>query len=371
MEQKKFVLCSAAALFALAVGCSKSAETPLAPSAALEGTAGAAADGSTLKVTAPTPVSPVNNAQPDGGVVLVASKSQGKFTDVNPFYEFEIKNAGGAVVYSKVTPGVGSGPNNVEHTVEGGLEFDAPHTWRVRAVALGATGPWSAAASFRTPSGGYVRDSELFDPLTNGRTVGITSGPVNFIPGKGVELIAHNSFVRYQLPVTLEAGEFSMMVTGIDEGSPGDKSKVMSMQEGGGDITTNRFRFTAEKRGRSYSQPGSVTFRVISGNPDHASGKVNDGSRKVVPMNDESWYFWKITWGGNRAALEVRADSPSGRVLYASAVGMGGSAYRPNPHVLFLGQPIGRAGELDATIPGMIIKNAWASARPRPTFPGE
>ena len=84
------------------------------------------------------PVSPINNAQPDGSIVLVASKAQGKFTSVSPSYEFEVKNSGGAVVYSRVTGGVGSGPNNVEHTVEGGLEFDTPHTWRVRAGAGGA-----------------------------------------------------------------------------------------------------------------------------------------------------------------------------------------------------------------------------------------
>lgn len=371
MERKKFVLCSAAALLAIAAACSKPAESPVAPGAAVEGIADAAADGSTLKVTAPAPVSPVNNAQPDGALVLVAAKAQGKFTNVTPSYEFEVKNAGGAVVYSRVTGGVGSGPNNVEHTVDAGLEFDAPHTWRVRAVVPGAAGPWSAAATFRTPSGGYIRDSEIFDPLTNGRSVGSPSGPVSYIPGRGIELIDHTSHVRYQLPVTLEAGEFSMMVTGIDEGSPGDKSKVMSMQEGGGDITTNDYRFTAEKRGRSYSQPGAVTFRVISGDADHASGRVNDGRRVVVPMNDEAWYFWKITWGGNRASLEVRADNPGGRVVYSSTVSMGGHAYRPQPHVLFLGQPPGRAGLLDATIPGMIIKNVWASARPRPAFPGE
>ena len=135
MDQKRFVLCSATALFALTVACSKSPETPVAPSSSSEVTAGAVpSDGSTLKVTAPVPVSPINNAQPDGSIVLVATKAQGKFTSVSPSYEFEVKNSGGAVVYSRVTGGVGSGPDNVEHTVEGGLEFDAPHTWRVRAV---------------------------------------------------------------------------------------------------------------------------------------------------------------------------------------------------------------------------------------------
>src|SRR3954471_185715 len=139
MDQKRFVLCSATALFALAVACSKSPETPVAPSSSTEVAAGAVpSDGSTLKGTAPVPVSPINNAQPDGSLVLIDSKAQGKITTVTPSYQHEVKNASGAVVYSRVTGGGGSGPDNVAHAVEDSLEFDAPHTWRVRAVVAGS-----------------------------------------------------------------------------------------------------------------------------------------------------------------------------------------------------------------------------------------
>ena len=85
MDHKRFFLCSATALFALAVACSKSPETPVAPSSSADvGASAVPSDGSTLKVTAPVPVSPINNAQPDGSIVLVASKAQGKFTSVSP-----------------------------------------------------------------------------------------------------------------------------------------------------------------------------------------------------------------------------------------------------------------------------------------------
>jgi hypothetical protein len=83
------------------------------------------------------------------------------------------------------------------------------------------------------------------------------------------------------------------MVTGIDEGSPGDKTKIMSMQEGFDDITT----------------------------------------------------------------------------IYTSHEATNGHAYRPRPHVIHLGAPLGRAGALDASIPGAIYKNVWVSASPRPAFP--
>jgi hypothetical protein len=370
MLHKRFVLSSAAALLALAVACSKSTETPVSPSSSADPSTAAAADGSTLKASAPTAVSPINNAQPEGSVVLVATKSQGKFRDITPSYEFEVKNAAGTVVYSRVTGGVASG-NNVSHTVEGSLEFDAPHTWRVRAVLAGANGPWAAAASFRTPSGGYISSApEVFDPLTNGKTVGTRIGGTQFVAGKGLELLGHDSRVSYGLPQNLQAGEFSVMVTGIDEGSPGDKTKVMSMQEGGGsDITDNDYRMTVEKRGRLYPTPGAVVFRIIMGDAgDH--GRIFDSERVGVAFSDERWYFWKFTWG-TRAALEVREDSPTGRVIYAGSRGTGSYIYKPVPHYVHLGVPVGRAGPNDASIPGAIYKNLWVSSRPRPVFPGD
>ena len=371
MFHKRFILSSAAALIALAVGCSKSPDSPVSPSSSTEPSTAAAADGSKLKATAPTAVSPINNAQPDGSIVLVSTKSTGKFADITPSYEFEVKNGAGATVYSRVTGGEGAGAN-VSHTVEGSLEFDAAHTWRVRAVLAGAAGPWSAAASFRTPSGGYINSNpEVFDPLTNGRTVGTRIGGTEFIPGTGLELLTHDSRVSYQLPQNLQQGELSVMVTGIDEGSSGDKTKIMSMQEGGGnDLTDNDYRMTVEKRGRHYETPGAVVFRIIMGDANEHAGRIFDSGRRGVGFSDERWYFWKFTWG-NRAALEVREDGPNGRVIYADSRGTGSFIYRPVPHFVHLGAPVGRAGPGDASIPGAIYKNLWVSARPRPTFPGE
>ena len=48
-----------------------------------------------------------------------------------------------------------------------------------------------------------------------------------------------------------------MMILNGDEGNPGDKSKVFSMQEGPdvNDITTDDYRMTVELRGRNYGAP--------------------------------------------------------------------------------------------------------------------
>ncbi len=360
MDHKRFFLCSATALFALAAACSKSPETPVAPSSSADvGASAVPSDGSTLKVTAPVPVSPVNNAQPDGSIVLVASKAQGKFTSVSPSYEFEVKNSGGAVVYSRVTGGVGSGPNNVEHTVEGALEFDSPHTWRARAVVPGgAAGPWSTAASFRTPSGGYIRDNEVFDPLTNGRTVGEIVGPVTFIPGVGVRLDTYFSHIRYRLPRPMVNGEFSMVITNVATNTEGGKTKLFAMSEGLSDLITNNRRFTVEKRG---DPEGIVAWRMITHNDQI---DTEGAEREFVSFNESLPYLWTAIWNGS---LTVRAQEggPGGRTVYQKTKGYQG-AYDPDPHYAFIGAPVGRSGPDAATVPGMVVRQVWISSRPRP-----
>ena len=51
MQYKTLVLCASAAVLATAIACSKSPETPVAPSSSQSGDSDAAADGSTLKVS--------------------------------------------------------------------------------------------------------------------------------------------------------------------------------------------------------------------------------------------------------------------------------------------------------------------------------
>jgi hypothetical protein len=327
----------------------------------------AAADGSTLKATTPAPVSPVNGAQPTDVVVLTATKASGKFADIPLSYQFQVRSGSSVVYDSGVVGGAGSG-SNVTHTpAASAMQPETTYTWRARATFQGAVGSWSTDAAFTSPVGAYIRGAEIRDPLTIGRTVGTPFGPTQFVKD-GIQLLGHDSRVTYQLPQTLEAGEFSVMVTGFDEGSPGDKTKILSMQEGSGDITTNDYRFTVEKRGSQYVTPGAVTFRVINGDSGDEDF-INDGFRTGVAFSDERWYFWKATWGPGFAAVEVREDGPTGRLIYTSHETTNGHAYRPQPHVIHLGAPLGRAGALDASIPGTIYKNVWVSASPRPAFP--
>ncbi|MEZ5288834.1 MAG: hypothetical protein R2712_29350 [Vicinamibacterales bacterium] len=124
--------------------CSGSPASPTSPSAATGGNTTAAADGSTLKATAPTPISPVNGARVESlRPMLEWTASSGTFTNFTPSYEIEVTRDG-AIAYSIIVEGT-------SHQVNAEAEFDQTYSWRVRARLDDALGPWSPAATFQSP----------------------------------------------------------------------------------------------------------------------------------------------------------------------------------------------------------------------------
>ena len=101
--------------------------------------------------------------------------------------------------------------------------------------------------------------------LIHGETVGQVVGDVTFVPGRGVQLNAFNSHIRYLLPATVSTGEYSMDVEGLRANGPGDKAKVFGMQEGQGDFITNDYRIDIQYRGSAGFPPNAIQWRVIYG----------------------------------------------------------------------------------------------------------
>ena len=133
------------ALFSLTtIACSD--ETPVSPTPSPQGLA---ADGSSLKVTAPTPISPINGAvinslrptlEVTGSVGQYANPAAGGYP-----YNFELQTASGTVVRSETLAATSwAFPSN--------LDNDTPFRWRARAVRNTAFGPWSVSQTFRTQS---------------------------------------------------------------------------------------------------------------------------------------------------------------------------------------------------------------------------
>lgn len=132
----------------LMAACSGTPGTPTSPSAAAGGAATAAADGSTLKVGAPTLLSPENGTRVDAlAPLLVWQNSTGRFASgLNLSYELEVSTGGAVVFAASVLEGGGS----TQFTPPEGV-YDTSYTWRVRARLENAFGPWSQSFSFTTP----------------------------------------------------------------------------------------------------------------------------------------------------------------------------------------------------------------------------
>ena len=352
----------AVAIFATA--CTRNAQPSASPNSSSPTAASAAADGSTLKATAPTPQSPVNGQQPSSlDVVLTLANATTKYADgIATTYRIQVLNAGGTLAYEVANLAQG-GAGVTAHTITASLEGDRPYSWRARAEHDGAIGPWSAAANFVAPaSTGYIRGNELYDPLVNGKTVGSMVGPLTFIPGVGLKFESQVSYVAYQLPQTLTEGEFSLLVTGMPANTDGDKTKLFAMGEGFGDIVTNNRRMTVEKRG---DPAGIIAWRFIS----HGDQVDTEGAeREFFNFQASQTYFWQATWRNNRFNLLIREGGVDGRTIYNKGKNFVGRAYDPNPHVVYIGAPVGRSGESGASVDQAIIRQVWVSGRARPNF---
>ncbi len=348
--------------FALACG---NAQPPASPSPTTSGGLGAGPSGETLKIAAPTLLSPIADAVAQGTPVLMFANVSGTYATFPVTYEVEVKDASGATaVTGKVAAASGA---STSYPVTQLLQSEATYSWRVRATYGGGVGPWSSTATFKTQSASYIRGSEVFDPLTNGKTAGKPVGSYRFIPGQGIQLIDQTAYVQYVLEETLQEGELSFVATGFDEGSVGSKSKMLAMSEGTSDLTSNDYRVTVEKRGRDYDIPGQVRWRIITGDAGD-EGRIFDGPKADVGFSDANVYFWRFSWRTGSARLQILEGGEQGKTIYDASIGTGSHPYRPTPHVVYIGAPAGRNGILDASVP-MIARNFWVSGRSRPIFP--
>jgi hypothetical protein len=384
--QKKWFLLGFAAVAAFAIACGESTKTPASPTPAVSSeTAAAAADGSTLKISAPTLSTPANNSTADSLTPnLVLQNATSKYVPAAvPTYQFQVVDSANATVYDSGP--VGAGASQTAHQVPADkLKAEQTYRWRARGTSGSAAGPWSGYFTFTTPKGmsdvAYQTATTLWDPLTNGKTIGRQTG-MEF-SASGARTIGNDSNIRYDLLQTMSAGEYSFYVYNLNPLSAGDKTKLMSMQEGTGDITTDDYRFTVEKRGASYIIPSQVRIRLIAGDADEHNGRIFDSAPEVAPLEKNVWYFVRLTWGATRVVFQIyNANGTTGAIgsqVFYKDMGYAPYTYKPVPHTAWVGGPVGRGGPQDASVSNMTVKWLWigAAGTPRPGFgqafaPGE
>jgi hypothetical protein len=364
MKLKSVTFCAVVCALGVAAACGKSPTSPASPSSTGVVSTDAAADGSTLKVTAPTNQAPPNGQRleiPEGFALTVANGSSKFGASAAYTYRFQVLNAANQIVIN--AGGVPQGGGTTSYVVNQALEGDQTYIYRARVEMGSEFGPWSTATSFVIPvSDGYIRGNELYDPLVNGRTVGAMNGPMSFIPGVGLRFYSQLSYVAYQLPQTLREGEFSLITSDMDKNTDGDKTKLFSMAQGFDDIVTNDRRMTVEKRG---DPAGVVAWRFIT---HHDQVDTEGPEREEVNFRRDRSYFWQATWRGNVFRVLIREGGVDGPTIYNKAKSFVGDAYDPNPHVIYLGAPVGRSGESGASVDNVTYRQIWVSGRPRPAF---
>ncbi len=347
----KLAIAMFAVFVAVATACSRKAATPTSPTAAAPTSANAATDGSTLKAPAPSAVSPANNVQVAEQQPTLTASSSSTRTGRPVQYEFEVFNEANTKVAGSVEPGP-------SFTVPAPLEFGKFHSWRVRGVLEGAFTAWSSFARFRAAEGAYLRGNEVRDPLTNGFTVGTPVG-VTFIPGQGARLETKSSYIEYVLQAPLVDGEWSAEMTNVGNGGETFKTKVFSMMQGDGvNVTENAYRVTLDKRPSVNN--GDFRFSMRSRGRD--AGEPNAGGNSWSRANV---YLFKFEWRGGRADASVFDGGASGFLKARTGTNYR-APYEPTPHIVRLGSVGGRGG--DDTLPGVIVRNVWVSANPRPAF---
>lgn len=367
------VLWSIAAVSAVAlVACSKQSASPSAPTSAVVSQS-ANPDGSTLKATAPTLQSPINGVKLLQGqpVTLVVTNSTTPYATGIPLsYRFEVTPVAGAAVESAVVPG-GSGATS--RTVAVPLNGDQTYQWRARAEYLGYFGPWSGYQTFiAAANDGYIRGTELFDPLTNGKTVGEIggSGNVTWVPGQGIRMNDDRAYVIYQLPQVFSSGEISVEVTGLaPNGAPG-KARIFSILDRlGVPGSSAKYSINVQYRGVGGAPDNCIAWKSVLG--DNANSlEPNTAQRyaSVYLLDPSKVYLWQALWTPTSVRVVVREGGATGPALYDFKVDATSGTTNWNPSVMyaFLGTNNALYTGFDGTRIGMTLRNLWVGSTPRP-----
>jgi hypothetical protein len=329
MTRRILNLLAVCALAGVAYACDTAKPNPAAPTP----TENAGPSGTTLKASAPTVQTPVNDTKMTSEtVVLTAGGATLQFQSETPVtlqYRFQVFNSAGTMVEDALVSGT-------TRTVAAALVDGVRHTWRVRAETQGEAGPWSSTASFLT------RDPSLvLDPLTNGRTVGRQIGGV-FIPGVGWQSQHPSNGIDYNIP-TCDNCTIEFDITNIGKGEGvccGNDLKFLSMGHAPDFSDFQSFRDHDWKMHMIQRADGDGTgLEMIWRNGDGGEGNPGDHRVKMTccgpDWRDSSVFHFVVRW--TPAGYHVSVGTNGGPQVPYMEDGFGGVGYNPPNHRVQLG----------------------------------
>jgi hypothetical protein len=261
------------------------------------------------------------------------------------------------------------GGGKTQWTVDRDLQPTTRYYWRARKILTPTavsthgtfTGPYSVVSRVRTRDEPFSRAGALWDPLTIGRSIGAVTG-VTFEGTGGARINDLTSNIMYRLAATVSSGEHSMYVDNLDPEHNGDKTKLMfHMEDNGQDPTVNEYRKNVEFRGDDHPEPGLIRLRIITGDPDDHF----DSERIYGTFNKAIRYFVRERWGNGRHSIFIAEGGPQGKVVVDASYGYDGT-YGPDPHLAYVGAPVGRGGPADASATGIRVSGVFIGTGTRP-----
>jgi len=166
MQARFTTIALAVALSAAVAGCSSNNNgAPTSPTSGENGSTTAAADGTTLKATAPGSLEPTGRATVDTlRPTLRFQAGRGKFNDSALAHRLELYQENNLILSTDL--GAGTQDYTIPDNVE--MRYATVYRWRVRTQKDNSFGPWSTTADFVSPNA----------PAVGGGPVSGGSGPI-------------------------------------------------------------------------------------------------------------------------------------------------------------------------------------------------
>jgi hypothetical protein len=206
--------------------------------------------------------------------------------------------------------------------------------WRARATNGTVTSDWSKVETFKTKIAGFKNGQTVFDPLTDGQSVGAVHGG-HFVPDQGWAANTVTDGIDYDIPTCSSCRvEFDVTNFGKAEGAPFSKDlKWLSMGDAADFGNFDAFRNHPWKMHLEQRSDGDGTgMKLIWRNGDSGDGDPGDHTGR----NDST-----VNWNGNQVFHFVFEWTPGhysvsvdGRVWFEGGFNR---PYAPGNHRISLG----------------------------------
>ncbi len=304
--------------------------------------------GSTSIETAPALVTPAAGSTVDSrNPTLTVSNVTG--FSVTPTYHFQVANDSGFGIILVEGRGIAQGAGQTSWQVTAPLENDS-YFWRARAEAGSTSGPFAQPAEFRVNAAGFGSETPIngllvYDPLTNGTTVGARGG--GEFSSQGWQVKTRSDFIRYGVP-TLEAGFVEWDNSNMEDEVPEKQWMLFGMWDpSAGSYRENPYRVNLQKLDGGHQSP---YFRVRW---------ISNGEQYDFGNDFEEWdlfetYRIRVEWGPGIGSQIVKVYLDGVEQYSQTYVNI----YRPATHWIELG-----VQERKESIIGVIYSNVKIGVR--------